>query len=74
MKDEIFELFEEFDTDVIRVSDFGIVTNGTLVDYIVKKGNDIEIWAGNIEDDYADELILSKAERKRIFEEIVENF
>ena len=71
---DIFELFEEFDTDVIRVSDFGIIADGTLVDYIVKKGNDIEIWAGNIEDDYADELILSKAERKRIFEEILENF
>lgn len=71
---DIFELFEEFDTDVIRVSDFGIIVDGTLVDYIVKKGNDIEIWAGNIEDDYADELILSKAERKRIFEEILENF
>ena len=36
---DIFELFEEFDTDVIRVSDFGIIADGTLVDYIVKKGN-----------------------------------
>ena len=71
---DIFELFDEYETNFIRVSDFRIVADGTLVDYIVKKGNDIEIWAGNIEDDYADELILSKAERKRIFEEILENF
>lgn len=70
----IYDLFDEYETNVIRVSDFGIVTNGTLVDYIVKKGNDVEIWAGNIEDDYAEQLILSKEERKRIFEEIIENF
>ena len=75
---EIYELFDEFDTEVIPVSDFRIITNGVLVDCIIlnpQTNNSIKIWAGNpYEDKYAEELVLNKEERKRILEEIIENF
>lgn len=75
---DIYELFDEFDTDIIVVSAFGIITNGVRVDCIVRNqqtNNSIEIWAGNpYEDKYAEELVLSKAERKRVLEEINEYF
>ncbi len=74
---EISELFDEFGTNIVIVSDFRIIANGMLVDCVVKNEttNEIEIWAGNPQEDkYAEELILSKAERKRIFEEILENY
>jgi hypothetical protein len=74
---DIYDLFDEFDTDIVVVSDFDIITNGVRVDCILQnpQTNKIEIWAGNpVEDKYAEELVLSKAERKRIFEEILENF
>lgn len=75
---EIYELFDEFGTDIIVVSDFGIITNGVLVDCIIRSqqtNNKIEIWSGNPDvDKYAEELILSKDERKRILEEILEHF
>lgn len=74
---DIYDLFDEFDTGVVVVSDFGIITNGVRVDCITYHVNydQIGIWAGNpVEDKYAEELILSKAERKRIFEEILEYF
>ena len=74
---DIYDLFDEFDTGVVVVSDFDIITNGVRVDCITYHVNydQIGIWAGNpVEDKYAEELILPKAERKRIFEEILENF
>ena len=74
---DISELFDEFDTNIVIVSDFRIIVNGTLVDCVIKNEatNEIEIWAGNPQEDkYAEELILSKEERKRIFEEILENY
>lgn len=77
MVDSIYDLFEEFDTGIIVVSDFGIITSGVRVDCITYHVNydQIGIWAGDpIYDKYAEELILSKEERKRIFEEIIENF
>lgn len=72
---EIYDLFDEFDTNVLSVSDFGIITNGVLVTHVcLTDDNEVQIWAGNPEDKYAEELVLNKAERKRILEEIVENF
>lgn len=74
---ESYELFDEFSTEVIPVSDFRIITNGVLVDCIIlnPQTGKIEIWAGNpYEDKYAEELILIKDERKRILEEILEHF
>lgn len=70
----IENLFYEYDTDIIIVSDLKIITNGVVVDAITKDSEGIKIWAGNpITGKYFEELILSKEERKRIFEEILES-
>ncbi len=56
---------------ILEVSDFGITTNGTLVTHIHNNGSRVEVWSGNpFNDKYAEELILSKSEKERIFEEI----
>lgn len=69
--EEIFDLFAEYGTDTLVVSDFGITTNGTLVTHIHNNGGKVEVWSGNpFYDKYAEELILSKSEKERIFEEI----
>ena len=69
----IKNLFYEYDTDIIIVSDLKIITNGIAVDAITNDSEGIKIWAGNpITDKYSEELVLSKEERKRIFEEILE--
>ena len=73
---DIYELFDEFDTDTITVSDFRIVADGSLVTCIhLTDDGIIQIWAGNPNTDkYAEELKLSNSERRRVFEEILENF
>lgn len=73
---EIYDLFTEFDTDTICVSDFSIITIGVRVDNIHKTENgEVQIWAGNPDtDEYAEELVLDKAEKRRVFEEILENY
>jgi len=73
---DIYELFEEFGTNTISVSKFRIVANGSLVDYIhLTDDGIVQIWSGNPNTDkYAEELNLSKPERRRVFEEILENF
>ena len=75
MKSEIYELFEELGTSTITVSDFRIIADGCLVsDIHLADNGDIQIWAGNPETDkYAEELMLSGAERRRVFEEVLEN-
>lgn len=68
-------LFDEYDTDTISVSDFQIVFQGVRVDYIRREDNgNISIWAGNPDtDEYAEELLPNKIEKKNILELIWEN-
>jgi hypothetical protein len=72
---ELNELFEEYETNTIRVSDFGLTHRGVLIDYIHRDENGkISIWAGNPDTDkYAEELLPDKNERKEILEMIWEN-
>lgn len=72
----MYDLFADFDTDTICVSDFGIINGGVCVDYIHKTESGIvQFWAGNPDtDEYAQELVLNKAETRRVIEEILENF
>ena len=72
---EILELFDYFDSDVICVKDFGIIRAESLITHIVlnDKG-EVTLWSGNPQEDkYADEIILSKEERRLVFEEILES-
>lgn len=71
---EMDKLFDEYDTDTISVSDFGITYQGTAVDYI-HRGNDgrISIWSGNPDTDkYAEELLPDKTAKRKILELIWE--
>ena len=67
-------LFDEYDTDTISVSDFQIVFQGVRVDYIRREDNgNISIWGGNPDtDEYAEELLPSKMEKRKILELIWE--
>ena len=71
---DLDELFDEYDTNTLLVSDFNIVIKGTRVDCIHKEDNgDISIWAGNLDTDkYAEELLLNKIEKRKVFELIWE--
>jgi hypothetical protein len=68
------ELFDEYDSNTISVSDFNIVIGGTRVDYIHKGDNgDISIWAGNPDTDkFAEELLPDKAQKREVLELIWE--
>jgi len=72
---EINELFNDFDTNTLCVSDFNIVVRGTRVDNIVKTDSgSIQIWAGNpLTDKNAEELVLSPLEKKDVFDQIIDN-
>ena len=69
------ELFDEYDTNTISVSDFNIVIKGTRVDYIHREDNgDISIWAGNPDTDkFAEELLLDKTQKREVLELIWED-
>jgi hypothetical protein len=73
---EIYDLFKEFDTDTICVTDFNIIVRGVRVDnIIITKNGVVQIWGGNPHTDKcAEELVLTPSERKLVFEEILEYF
>ena len=71
--DELKELFSEYETDNLSVGDFGITTQGVLVTNIINSKGNVEFWSGDPTTlKYAEELILSKCEKDRIIEEIVD--
>ena len=72
---DLDELFDEYDTNTISVSDFQIVFQGIRVDNIHREDNgNISIWAGNPDtDEYAEELLPNKTEKRKILELIWEN-
>lgn len=69
---EINELFEEYDDNLLCVSDFNITIKGTQVDYIFNTDGSVQIWAGNpLTDKHAEELVLTTLERKKVFDQIL---
>lgn len=73
---EIFEVFEEFETDNLVVSDFNIKTNGLLVTNIVRnEDNSVSIWSGDPDTDkHAEELILDNVEKEFVINLVCEMF
>lgn len=78
---ELRELFNEFDNDILCVSDFDIKTSehNIPITHITNGSTDndftIGIWNGDPEnDDYAEELIINEDERVNIYKEINELF
>ena len=70
----IQDLFNEYETDSICVTDLGIIIQGARLDYIVKdEYGRIHYWGGNPETDkYAEEFVLEKEEERLVCEEILE--
>lgn len=70
---EIRELFDEFETNVLPVSQFEIIVSGTRVDYIhLTDDGDIQVWCGNPDTDkHACELVLDKSEKQRVLGEVL---
>lgn len=73
---EIFEVFEEFETDNLVVSDFDIKMQGVLVTNIVRNDdNSVSIWAGDPDTDkHAEELILDNVEKEFILNLVYDMF
>lgn len=70
----IQDLFIEYDSDFICITDLGIIYRGARIDYIVKdEFGKVHFWAGNPETDkYAEEIILDKHDERVICEQILE--
>lgn len=64
------DLFEEYDSDIIRVSDFSIEYKGTLLTHICNRDG-LRLWAGNPDEDrHAEELLPNQEERQAIVMQI----
>ena len=64
------DLFEEYDTDIITVSDFSIEYKGTLLTHICNRDG-LRLWAGNPDEDrHAEELLPNQEERNTIVMQI----
>ena len=72
---DILELFDYFDSDVICVKDFGIVREESLITHLaLNDKGEVTLWSGNPEEDkHSVEIILSKEEKRLVFEEILES-
>ena len=72
---DINELFDDFDSNTIRVSDFGIIANSAELTHIHRTDDgNVQLWAGNPDTDkFAEELFVSKERKREILEEILDN-
>lgn len=76
MEQEIINHIKEFEDDCVCVSDFGITYCGVLVTHLLLVNGEVQIWAGNPLDEMdtcAGELLPDRANRERIYEEILDN-
>ena len=65
----INELFNDFDSNTIIVSDFGIIANGVELTHIhLTDDGNVQLWSGN-----AEELIVSEERKREILKEIIDN-
>lgn len=76
MVNEIFNLFEEFDTNNLIVSDFGIRNSGALItNIILNDDNSVSVWAGDpYINKHAEEIVLDDAQKDGILKEVCDNF
>lgn len=72
---DINELFNEFGSNTIKVSVFGIIANGAELTHIHRTDDgNVELWAGCPDTDkFAEELFVSKERKREILEEILDN-
>ena len=67
LESEVEELFNEHNTDVLSVVDFGIKHDGALITHVTKTENgSLQFWSGNPETDKdAAEIVISNYDEKR---------
>lgn len=68
------DLFNEYECNLICVTDLDIIIQGARLDYIEKdEFGKVHFWAGNPETDkYAEEFVMGKEEEKAVCEIILE--
>lgn len=71
---DALELFDEYDTDIINVSDFDLTFNGTKIDNITLEDGEIFFYAGDPSDDEGDweELVIDDNNKHQLLQEIME--
>lgn len=66
-------IFDEFDSDMVCVSDLNLIYQGTRIDYVINNDGNIEFWAGNPETDkYAEQLMIPR-QTARTYMEMIED-
>ena len=69
---ELIELFEEFDSDILTVSDCDMIHHGTRIDCIALVDGNVQFWAGDPEcDKYAEELVVDQSCAWEYIEQII---
>lgn len=70
---ELNEMFKEYETNTIPISDFDITYRGTRIDYVHKNDDGtISFWAGNLDTDKdAEELLPYEDEVNSLIRDIV---
>ena len=68
------DLFNEYECNLICVTDLDIIIQGARLDYIEKdEFGKVHFWAGNPETDkYAEKFVMGKEEEKAVCEIILE--
>ena len=70
---DIYELFDEYGTNIICIKDFNIHAQGVLITHItLSEDDEIQFWSGDPESKFTDEIIITGSERRRVLEEILE--
>ena len=73
---ELNDIFDDYETDNIEITDYRITYMGTLITNIIRnpETGDISFWAGDPETDkFAEELIIDRYALERIIENILDN-
>ena len=73
---ELNDIFDDYGTDNIEITDFRITYMGTLITNIIRnpETGDISFWAGDPETDkFAEELVIDKYGVERIIEDVLDN-
>lgn len=69
----INEVFDDYEDEVLNITDFGNKFNGALITHISRVNHDtFQFWSGDpIEDDDAEEIIVDENMRQHIYSDVI---